>query len=156
MAFDQAAIKTLFARVVSPCAEIGVFRSSVLRHEPKAAPSSLPALALWWSGLGPARGFSGLTATSARIEFSGRIYVNYRGRPEDDIDADLMSYTSQVLAAFSGAFTLDGDVAFIDLLGGWGDPLSAQPGWIEHDGAQFRVAQLAIPLIADDVWSQSP
>jgi hypothetical protein len=156
LTFDQEAVNTLFARIVSPCAEIGAFRSSVIKHEPKAAPTALPALALWWSGIGPARGFSGLAATSARIEFRGRVYMNFRSRPEDDIDPQLMALTSQVIAAFSGAFTLNGDVAAVDLLGGWGNPLSAEAGYIEHDGQDFRVAEIVIPLIVDDVWSQVP
>ncbi|MGH6654061.1 MAG: hypothetical protein ACRDVE_02515 [Actinocrinis sp.] len=156
MAFDQQAISTLFARVVSPCKQIGAFRSSVIQHEPKAAPTALPALALWWSGIGPARGFSGLDVTSARIEFKGRVYVNFKSRDEDDIDPSLMTLTSAVIGAFSSAFTLDGDVAFIDLLGGWGAPLSATPGYIQQDGQEFRVAELVLPVVVDDVWTQVP
>lgn len=154
--FDQAAIGTLFARVVSPCKQIGAFRSSVLLHEPKAAPVALPALALWWSDLGPARGYSGLSATSARVEFKGRVYLNFKGKPEDEIDPQLMSLASQVIGAFTGAFTLSNDVAFIDLLGAHGEPLTATPGYIQHDGQEFRVAEITIPLIADDVWTQVP
>jgi hypothetical protein len=154
MDFDQAAINTQFARIVSPCKQIGAFRSNVIQHEPKAAPTSLPALALWWSGIGPARGFSGLAATSVRIQYSGRIYVNFKSRDEEDIDPQLMSLTSQVIGAFSSAFTLGGDVAFIDLLGGYGEPLSATPAYIAQDGQEFRVAELVIPLVVDDVWKQ--
>lgn len=156
MNFDQEAITTQFARLVSPCKQIGAFRSSVIQHEPKAAPTALPALALWWSGIGPARGYSGLAATSARIQYSGRVYVNFKSRGEEDIDPQVMTLTSLVIGAFSSSFTLDGDVAFIDLLGGYGEPLSATPGYIQQDGQEFRVAELTIPLIVDDVWSQSP
>jgi hypothetical protein len=154
MPFDQEAISTLFARIVSPCKQIGVFRSSVIQHEPKAAPATTPALALWWSGIGPARGFSGLSATSARIEYRGRVYLNFKSRSEEDIDPLLMTLTSQVIGAFSSAFTLNGDVAAVDLLGGWGEPLSAVPGYVQHDGQEFRVSELVIPLIVDDVWTQ--
>lgn len=156
LAFDQEAINTLFARVVSPCKQIGAFRSSVIQHEPKAAPTATPALALWWSDLGPARGASGLSATTARVEFKGRVYLNYRSRPEDDIDPLLMTLASQVIGAFSAAFTLDGDVAFIDLLGAYGAPLTATPGYVNHGGTEFRAAEIVIPLIADDVWTQVP
>jgi hypothetical protein len=154
--FDQAAIAVQFARLVSPCKQIGAFRSNVITHEPKAAPTALPALALWWSGIGPARGFSGLSATSARIEYRGRLYLNFKGRPEDEVEQQLMTLTSLVIGAFSGSFTLDGDVAAVDLLGAWGNPLSATPGYLAQDGQEFRVAELTIPLVVDDVWSQSP
>src|ERR1044071_4088650 len=112
--FDQAAIGTLYARLVSPCKKIGAFRSNVIQHEPKAAPTALPALAIWWSGLAPPRSFSGLAATAARVEFTARVYLNFKSRDEDDIDPQLMSLASQVIAAFTSGFTLDGDVAFID------------------------------------------
>lgn len=156
LAFDQEAVNALFARVVSPCKQIGAFRSSVIQHEPKAAPVATPALALWWSGLGPPRGFSGLSATSGRVEFRGRVYLNFKSRSEEDIDPLLMTLTSQVIGAFTGAFTLDGDVALVDLLGAYGEPLSAVPGYVQHDGQEFRVAEIVIPLIADDLWSQVP
>jgi hypothetical protein len=156
LTFDQAAIGALFARVVSPCKQIGAWKSSVIQHEPKAVPTALPALALWWSDLTPLAGYSGLAETAGRVEFTGRVYVNFRGRPEDEIDPLLMSLASQVIGAFTGAFTLDGDVALIDLLGAYGAPLSARPGYIEHDGQEFRVAQIVIPLIADGLWVQTP
>lgn len=156
LTFDQAAISTQFARLVSPCKQIGAFRSAVIQHEPKAAPTANPALALWWSDIGPARGGSGLSATTARIEYSGRVYLNFKSRSEEDIDPLLMSLTSQVIGAFSSSFTLDGDVAFIDLLGAYGNPLAAKPGYLAMDSQEFRIAELTIPLIVDDVWSQGP
>lgn len=154
LAFNQAAINTQFARLVSPCKKIGAFRSSVLQHEPKAAPTALPALALWWSGIGPARGMSGLSATSARIEYRGRVYLNFKSRSEEETDPLLMTLVSEVIGAFSSSFTLDGDVAAVDLLGAWGNPLSATPGYLAQDGQEFRIAELTIPLVVDDVWRQ--
>lgn len=152
--FDQAAINTQFARLVSPCKQIGAFRSSVIQHEPKAAPTANPALAMWWADLGPARGASGLSATTARVEYAARVYLNFKSRSEEDIDPLLMSLASQVIGAFSSGFTLDGDVAFIDLLGAYGAPLSATPRYLAQDGQEFRTAEIVIPLIVDDVWTQ--
>ena len=152
--FDQQAVSTLFSRLVSPCKQLGAFRSSVIQHEPKAAPTANPALALWWAGIGPARGFSGLDATSVRIEYRARVYLNFKSRSEEDIDPLLMTLTSDVIGAFSGAFTLNGDVAAIDLLGAWGNPLAATPGYLAQDGQEFRISEITIPLIVDAVWQQ--
>ena len=35
----------------------------------------------------------------------------------------------------------------VDLLGGWGEPLSATAGYMQHDDKQFRVAELVIPVV---------
>jgi hypothetical protein len=154
MAFDQAAIKTLYAQVASALESLGAFRS-VIKHEPKAAPASLPALALWWAGIGPARGVSGLDATSARIEFGGRIYTDFT-KPDDDAEVQLMALASQLIGAFTGRFELGGNVMEVDLLGAYGGPLSVTPGYINHDGREFRVGECVIPVICDGLWVQVP
>lgn len=154
LSFNQAAVNELFARLVSPCKQLGAFRSNVIQHEPRTAPSADPALALWWASITPPKGYSGLAATSARVEFGGRVYLNYRRRAEEDTDPLLLTLVSQVLGAFTGAFTLDGDVAFVDLQGAYGAPLAATAAYANYDGSEFRVADLVIPVIADDVWTQ--
>lgn len=157
MAFDQAAIKDLYSQITSPFKALAVFRS-VIEHEPKAAPSLLPAVALWWGGdpgIGPARGLSGLAATSARIEYQGRIYTDF-SRPAKDVETQLMTLASLFINAFTGGFTLDGEAMEVDLLGRYGAPLSATPGYISHDEREFRVAQCVIPVIVDGIWVQTP
>lgn len=153
MAFDQTAIGDLYGQLVSTAKKLGGFET-VIRHEPKAAPVSLPALAVWFASIGPARGVSGLAATSARCEFRARAYLNALAKPEDDIDPKLILVTSQLLAAFTGGFTLNGDVMEVDLLGAYGTPLEATAGYIQHDDHQFRVAELTIPVIIDGIWTQ--
>lgn len=155
MAWDQETINELYSAVLSPLKKIGPFRS-VIQHEPKAAPTDLPALALWWSGIGPARGVSGLAATSARVEFRFRSYLSFKGKPEDKVDPELTRLVSLLFGAFTGGFTLGGEVMEVDLLGAYGEPLSATAGYIQHDGQEFRVAEGAIPLICDGLWVQVP
>lgn len=153
MAFDQAAISALYAEIVSAAKQLADFEV-VVQHEPKAAPVSLPALAVWFAGFGPARGLSGLAATSARVEFKARAYLNAMSKPEGSTDPKLILLISQLIGAFSGGFTLGGDVMAIDLLGGWGPPLEATAGYITHDSKEFRVAELTIPVVIDDIWTQ--
>ena len=157
MAFDQAAIKSLYSQISSPIKQLAAIKSFI-PHEPKAAPTVLPAFALWWGGdpgIGPARGLSGLAATSARIEFQGRSYTD-NTKPAPDVEAQLMTLASLVIGVFAGSFTLDGEAMEVDLLGRYGAPLSATPGYIDHDGHQFRVAQCVIPVICDGLWVQVP
>lgn len=157
MAFDQAAIEALYSQITSPFKRIGAFRS-VVENEPLSAPTALPAVALWWGGspgIGPARGLSGLAATSARVEFQGRIYTDATKRPAD-MEVQLMRLASLFIGVFTSGFTLGGEAMEVDLLGSYGAPLSATPGWIVQDDHQFRVAECLIPIIADGLWVQVP
>lgn len=153
MAFDQTAIPLLYDQLVSRAQALAAFEQ-VIPHEPKAAPVSLPALAVWWQSLGPARGLSGLDATSPRCEFRARAYLSYRGKDEDVVEREMLVLASQVIGALSAAYTLGGEVMAVDLLGGWGEPLSAQGGYLIHDEQQFRVAEIVIPVVVDDGWIQ--
>jgi hypothetical protein len=155
MALDAAAVADLFAQVEARAQSLGDIEQ-VIGHEPRSAPVSLPALAVWFAGLGPARGLSGLDATSVRCEFKARVYLSGQAKDEDKLEQKLLYLSALVLGAYSGAFTLNGEAMAVDLLGGWGSPLEAQPGWLEHDSKPFRVAEITVPVIIDGVWSQSP
>lgn len=153
MTFNAAAVSALFAAVVSEAQKLGGFEV-VIAHEPKAAPQSLPALAVWTQSIGPVAAVSGLSATSGRVSFRARVYLNFLGKPEDDIDPTLIALISTLLNAFSGGFTLGETVMEIDLLGAYGQSLSADAGYISHDGKHFRVMEITLPVIIDDLWTQ--
>ena len=152
MAFDTAAVNDLYGQLVSRTQQLGGVQ--VIQHEPKAAPQSLPAVAVWWAAIAPVPKASGLASTTARVEFGGRVYLNAAQKPEDKVDPQLILLTSNVIGAYSDAFTLNGDALAVDLLGAWGGPLSATAGYITHDAKLFRVAELTIPFVVDDIWIQ--
>lgn len=145
----------LFAAAKDTAAKLGAFEEVIL-HEPKAAPQSLPALALWLGPLTPLGAASGLSATAVRIALRGRIYISDLQKPEDAIDAKLLALVSLLLGAFTGGFTLGGQVELIDLLGIYGEAMSSTPGYLDHDGKFFRVQELTLPLIIDALWNQVP
>jgi hypothetical protein len=153
MTFNADAVNTLFAAVVSEAQKLGPFEV-VIQHEPKAAPQSLPTLAVWAQSIGPIAAVSGLSATSGRVSFRLRVYLSFLGKPEDAIDPELIALTSLVLNAFSGGFTLGGTVMEVDLLGAYGQSLSADAGYIAHDSKHFRVMEITLPVIIDDLWTQ--
>jgi hypothetical protein len=153
MSFDQAAIKSVYASAVSAAQKLNVFEA-IVQHEPKAKPVSLPALALWVQELRPVAAVSGLASTSGRLELKARIYKNFLGKPADKIDPDLIYLVSALFDAYSGGFTFGGTVMEVDLLGAHGESLSAQAGYIEHDGTHFRVMECSIPIIISDLWVQ--
>jgi hypothetical protein len=153
MAFDASAIAALFDEVTSRAKSLGDFET-VTAHEPLSAPVSLPALAVWWSGISPARGASGLSATSTRCEFKARVYLSGANTGADTREKKLLFLAAQVLGAYSAAFTLGGDAMAVDLLGAWGSPLEATPGWQMFDEKPFRVSEITIPVILDGTFLQ--
>ena len=155
MTFDAAAINAVYAAAISAAQKLNIFET-VIQHEPKAAPVSLPACAVWTQALTPVAALSGLAATSGRLELRARIYLNFLGKPEDKIDPELVRLTSTLLGAYTGGFTFAGTVMEIDLLGAHGESLSAQAGFIHHDSHLFRVMEISLPVIIDALWSQAP
>lgn len=145
----------LFAAAQSAAEKLGIFETVIL-HEPKAAPQSLPALALWLGPLTPLGAASGLSATSVRISLRGRIYISDLTKPEDAIDAKLLTLASTLLGAYSGGYTLGGQVELIDLLGIYGEAMSSTPAYLRHDDKEFRVQEISLPLIVADLWVQAP
>jgi hypothetical protein len=150
MALD---IRTILDAVESHALASGYF-AQVNGHEPKSPPTSGITCAVWVEQIGPARGSSGLTSTSARLTLFVRLYSSMVQQPADAIDPDLMTALDALMAAYSGDFTLGGLIRHVDLLGAYGDPLSARAGYLAEGGAEYRVLTITLPLIVSDLWEQ--
>jgi hypothetical protein len=132
------------------------FFDRVNQHEPKSKPGRGLTCAIWIDYIGPARGRSGLSSTSARVVFNVRVYTNMLQQPQDAIDPNVMIATDALMTAYSGDFELGGDAAFIDLLGSTqGHSLEAQSGYINIDNMVYRVMTIYVPCIVNDAWPQS-
>ncbi len=151
MSLGTAAI---LAAVISHAKASGKFER-VLTHEPKSAPGNGLSVAVWVQSLRPASG-SGLATTSARLELSVRVYTNMLADPQDAIDTHLLDAVDVLMAAYTGDFQLGGLIRNVDLLGEHGDPLAANAGYLEQDKRLYRVMVITLPLICNDLWSQSP
>jgi hypothetical protein len=98
---------------------------------------------------------SGLASTSVLIPFMVRLFRSMKSDPLGEIDPSLIDATDALLNAYSGDFTLGGIVAEVDLLGQYGDGLSWDSGYIDMgDDGKFRVVDITIPLVINDVWTQ--
>jgi hypothetical protein len=146
-------IRSLMDVVVSYASASGFF-DSVQAHEPKSAPGNGLYFAVFLSGLGPARGSSGLSSTTVRVELTGRIYKPFKSEPEDLIDPNVTDAADALFTAYSGDFDLGGNARNVDLLGAYGAPLSARAGYQSIDKNVYRVLDLTIPIIVNDVWAQ--
>lgn len=129
--------------------------TAVNGEEPKSPPdtSGLTA-AVWVQRISPAVGASGLSSTSVRLELMLRMYAGIDTEPGDMIDPNMLAALDDLLARYSGDFTLDGEVREVDLLGQFGDPLQARAGYMLQSGTEFRVMDITLPLIVDDLWTQ--
>lgn len=152
----SAFLRRVTDRLLSPAAASGWFANLPMAHEPKSAPQSDLTYAVFVSALAPVQARSGLDATSARLEMTGRIYKLFRTIPEDLIDPAMTGATGALMQAYSSDFELGGEVSNIDLLGAFGTPLSARAGYQTIDKTTFRITDIVIPMIINDAFDQEP
>jgi hypothetical protein len=144
----------IFNALISHAQGTGVF-TNVNGHEPKSAPSLADQvnLALFGGPIVPVQS-SGLNSVSVRWQIDGRVFMNAFSEPADDIDPEIAIATATYFAALVGDFTLGGLVRHIDVFGSDGEPMEATPGYMEQDKKVFRVMDLRIPLIINDLWEE--
>jgi len=141
----------LLNKMESHAAATGHF-DRVNTFEPKSAPGSGVTCAIWADRIRPAK--SGLSATSVRINWTIRIYTSMTSEPADSIDPNLLSAVDVLMEAYTGNFTLDGTIRSVDLLGIEGEPMEAKAGYIEQDRKLFRVVDINLPVIVNDIWTE--
>jgi len=134
---------------------LGIF-STTPTHEPKSAPGPGLTLAIWAQDIRPIPARSGLASTSALLTLNERIYSSMMAEPQDEIDPEIIAAVDTLFASYSADFDLGGVVAEVDLLGQYGEPMNARAGYLEQDRRVFRVMTIALPLVINDAWPQSP
>ena len=146
----------LFDAIESHALASGEF-DSVNTNEPKAAPGTGLSCAIWIQSIGPAPEGSGLGATTARIEFQVRLYTSFLASPEDLIDPNLLHASISLMEDYSGDFGLSivTGVRNIDLLGEHGTPFQADSGYLNQDGKIYRIIEIILPVLYNDLWQQT-
>lgn len=148
-------LDTILNELVTHAKHTGLFRGGVNTVEPKQAPQS-PGMsaAIWSQSIAPVGALSGLSRTTARIEYMNRLYQNMTSTPQDSIDPRMLNAVALLMEAYSGDFQLGGTAMAIDLLGMAGQPLRAEAGYIPQDGRLFRCYTIFIPVLVADVFEQ--
>lgn len=126
----------------------------VTGHEPKSAPRGKLSAAVWVQSTDPVTS-SGLNSSSIRIVVQARIYASMTSEPQDAIDPDMTNAAIEWVARLNGDLDLGGAARTIDVRAIHGVGLGAQAGYIEQDGRLFRVYTLTIPVLVNDVWTES-
>jgi len=143
----------IFDAVVSD-AQRSAYFDKVNKHEPKKAPGTGLTAAVWLEAMDPIGLISGLASTSARLIFKLRIYQSMLLEPQDMIDPRMAKAVANLMRRYHDDFDFEGAIRNIDLLGAYGVSLSAITGYLDIDGKMFRIADLTIPCLVNDVWPQ--
>jgi hypothetical protein len=131
--------------------------TAVNAHEPASPPATggLTA-AVWIQDIGPLPRASGLASTTTRVELTVRVYSPALMEPRDDMDPAMVAAVDALLAAYTGDFTLGARIRNIDILGAYGEPLRARAGYLRQAGTAYRVMDITLPAVVNDLYDQAP
>jgi hypothetical protein len=144
-------IATILTRVADHGRAAGTFER-VLIGEPKSPPGQGRTMAVWAGPVGPAS--SGLSSTSLVMRFAVRVYVPMLKQPQEDIELSAVAAADVLMAAYNGDFSLGGAVRNVDIFGEYGTALTVDPGYVTLDSTMFRVMDINLPLVINDVYEQ--
>lgn len=146
-------IAAVLNSLASHAGSLGMFEN-VLTHEPKSAPQG-PACAIFVSQVVPFKERSGLTSVSVVLVVVVRLYANMLQEPQDDIDRDIVLAADALMTAYAGDFDLGDENREIDLLGMTTPGVNLEAGYLKQDSTLFRVMDITVPVIINDVWTEA-
>jgi hypothetical protein len=154
MSFDEATAKALFSALSSTAMQTKLFQS-VDTHEPWNAPGTGLYCSIILGPLKPDGSKSGLNKTTGAITFAVRVWAHAVQKPADKTDPQVLSAVATLMTAFSadldfGDFGLEGTVRNIDLM-----QMSAAPAWVDFGGSMFRVMDINLVVVVNDMFAQS-
>ncbi len=138
--------------IVSHAASLGFF-DTVNTHEPKNPPGRGITASIWFESQRPVI-TSGLNSTSVQMEWNIRLQTSSITEPADLIDTNLIDAMDALLDAYNGDFSLGGLVRQVDVFGSAGHPLQSKSSYLEQGGSQYRLIDITLPIIINDVWDQ--
>lgn len=145
-------IRTILTRVADHGRASGAFERALI-GEPKSPPGTGRTFAVWTEPIGPAS--SGLSSTSLVMRFTVRVYVPMLEQPQDEVELDAVMGADVLMAAYNGDFTLGGAVRNVDIFGEYGQALTVEPGYVTLDSTMFRIMDINLPLVVNDVYDQA-
>ena len=146
--FTAAQAKALFTAIQSYAQELGIFEGVNL-HEPWNAPGNRLFCSINLGTVRPVMS-SGLAAVSGQVTLVIRIWSSALQKPLDGIDPEILSATCSLMGAIAGGFTLGNTVRDADIM-----VMSAQPAYVDFEGKPFRVIEISLPIIINDMFAES-
>jgi hypothetical protein len=145
--FTAAQATALFQAIQSYALELGIFQGVDL-HDPWNAPGNRLFCSINLGTVRPVAS-SGLAAVSGQVNLVIRVWSSALQKPLDGIDPELLAAVSSLMGAFAGGFTLAGTVRDIDLMA-----MSAQPAYVDFEGKPFRVVEISVGVVLNDMWAE--
>lgn len=143
----------IVAAVESHAESLGVFER-VVTSEPKNAPGNGVSCAIWLDQIGPVSGASGLASMSSRLVLMVRVMKPFLSQPYGQIDTDMLTAVDALMRSYSTGFTLGGLVRNVDLFGQFGIALAGRAGYVGIDKSMFRIVDVTLPLVINDLWDE--
>jgi len=85
-----------------------------------------------------------------------RPQMPFLSQPADQTDPLIMRAVAALITKFAGGFTMTGVVRNVDLLGQHSQGLRAKTGYVNQDGTVYRVTDVSLPLIVNDLFQEEP
>lgn len=123
--------------------------------EPKSKPGQGLTFALWAQNIGAAPQGSGLAATAGQLHLSARIYASMVSKDDEAFELAMIDACDAYMARITADYTLGGSCRNIDLLSEMGEPCRWTFGYLNVDGSMYRIADLELYVIFNDLWPQS-
>ncbi len=147
-------VEPIFVAIEDDILRSGYF-DRVNKHESITSPGNGLTASIWLQEIEPLGEISGLATTSGRLLFIVRCQTNVMQEPQDVIDPNLTRAVSNLMRRFHDDFDFGGAIRNVDLLGQFGYKLQAEAGYIEYDrGSVFRIMDLRVPCLVNDIWPQ--
>lgn len=146
--FSAAQASALFSAIQSYAQELGIFQS-VDTHEPWNAPGNRLFCSINLGPIRPVPAASGLAAVSGQVTLVIRVWSSALQKPLDNIDPELLAAVCSLMGQFAGGFTLGGTVRDVDLMA-----MSAQPAYVDFEGKPFRVVEISIGIVVNDMFAE--
>jgi hypothetical protein len=155
-ALDESAWVAILTAIQDHALSSGLFEA-VNGHEPASPPLTGGLTAALWVGQIRPVPASGLAASSGVLTVNVRVQMSMSHQPQDEIETKVLAAVNTLMVAYSGDFELGGDKQLrnVDLLGAYGEPLSAKAGYINQDNQVYRVMVITLPLVINDLWAQA-
>lgn len=150
---SESWIDPIFAAVISDVQASGYFRK-VNKHEPKRPPTMGLTAAVWLQRMFGVGLISGLNSTSGVLVFNVRIYSNAMTEPQDEIDPRMTRAAANIMRRWHDDYDFEGVIRNVDLLGITQVQLDCNAGYLEIDRKIFRIYDITLPCIVNDIWTQ--
>jgi hypothetical protein len=66
----------------------------------------------------------------------------------------MLAAVDDLCGAYCGDFTLGGLVKDVDIFGMYGQSLDVRAGYLQQDGALYRVLTISLPVVVNDLWNE--